>query len=242
MALIKCPHCGKPISDRAVKCPQCGFPVEKTKLTTSTETEKPSNEEQQGGSTPTEGQSDYFFIKVIISVVLVIALIFIILVSFGSRTTNPDRYTDVDSAGVAIDEDTTAVDTEKAETQEEEKMPKESATLGNTFKFEFVVGGTTYNISFNKEEKTSQLYVEGEYAPNGKTFYGSCEYDGLYREGQIQVNGFSGADDFNIHFKDEEIRWEYGAWIDYKDNYLYITQDAARAMNPDYRIVLTPVK
>lgn len=24
MALIKCPHCGKPVSDRAVKCPHCG--------------------------------------------------------------------------------------------------------------------------------------------------------------------------------------------------------------------------
>ena len=25
MALIKCPHCGKPISDKAVKCPHCGI-------------------------------------------------------------------------------------------------------------------------------------------------------------------------------------------------------------------------
>lgn len=24
MALIKCPECGKEISDRALKCPQCG--------------------------------------------------------------------------------------------------------------------------------------------------------------------------------------------------------------------------
>lgn len=27
MALIKCPECGKEISDRAVSCPHCGFPI-----------------------------------------------------------------------------------------------------------------------------------------------------------------------------------------------------------------------
>jgi len=27
MALIKCPECGKEISDRAAACPNCGFPI-----------------------------------------------------------------------------------------------------------------------------------------------------------------------------------------------------------------------
>ncbi len=27
MALIKCPECGKEISDQASKCPSCGYPV-----------------------------------------------------------------------------------------------------------------------------------------------------------------------------------------------------------------------
>ncbi len=29
MALIKCPECGKEISDRAARCPKCGIPMEK---------------------------------------------------------------------------------------------------------------------------------------------------------------------------------------------------------------------
>ncbi len=29
MALIKCPECGKDISDKAVSCPHCGFPISK---------------------------------------------------------------------------------------------------------------------------------------------------------------------------------------------------------------------
>ena len=29
MALIKCPECGKKISDKARKCPDCGCPIKK---------------------------------------------------------------------------------------------------------------------------------------------------------------------------------------------------------------------
>lgn len=29
MALIKCPECGKEISDKAIRCPSCGYPIEK---------------------------------------------------------------------------------------------------------------------------------------------------------------------------------------------------------------------
>lgn len=31
MALIKCPECGKMISDQASNCPECGYPVSKNK-------------------------------------------------------------------------------------------------------------------------------------------------------------------------------------------------------------------
>lgn len=31
MALIKCPECGKMISDQASSCPECGYPVSKEK-------------------------------------------------------------------------------------------------------------------------------------------------------------------------------------------------------------------
>ena len=31
MALMKCPECGKEISDKAVSCPNCGFPISKDK-------------------------------------------------------------------------------------------------------------------------------------------------------------------------------------------------------------------
>lgn len=30
MALIKCPNCKEPVSDKAAKCPHCGIDVQKT--------------------------------------------------------------------------------------------------------------------------------------------------------------------------------------------------------------------
>lgn len=34
MALIKCPECGKEISDKASSCPSCGYPINSTKVET----------------------------------------------------------------------------------------------------------------------------------------------------------------------------------------------------------------
>lgn len=117
----------------------------------------------------------------------------------------------------------------------------EPATNRNQYTFEFVVSGTINRISFDKQEETAQLYVKGDFAPEGKTFYGICQYDGLYRKGQIKISGFDGADKYDIHHNGEKLSWHWGVWIDYQNNYLYITHDAARAMNPDYRIELKPI-
>lgn len=32
MALIKCPECGKEISDKAGQCPHCGYPIEQVTI------------------------------------------------------------------------------------------------------------------------------------------------------------------------------------------------------------------
>ena len=29
MALIKCPECGKDVSDKSISCPNCGYPIPK---------------------------------------------------------------------------------------------------------------------------------------------------------------------------------------------------------------------
>ncbi len=56
--------------------------------------------------------------------------------------------------------------------EEDDTAYNSESALNGEYTFEFVVSETTYRISFNKEEETAQLYVEGEYTPEGKTFYG----------------------------------------------------------------------
>ncbi len=33
MALIKCPECGRQVSDQAAACPECGYPIRKVEYT-----------------------------------------------------------------------------------------------------------------------------------------------------------------------------------------------------------------
>lgn len=57
MALIKCPECGKEISDKTKKCPECGYPIKKLNKKFGTKR------------------------KIIISLIIVIGIIFIISIT-----------------------------------------------------------------------------------------------------------------------------------------------------------------
>lgn len=46
MSLIKCPECGKEISDKAVACPQCGYPIGNVSVNTSSSKEETSITEE----------------------------------------------------------------------------------------------------------------------------------------------------------------------------------------------------
>ena len=47
MALIKCPECGKEISDKAQSCPNCGCPIEDALKTTNQNEQKPQQDNKQ---------------------------------------------------------------------------------------------------------------------------------------------------------------------------------------------------
>ena len=116
------------------------------------------------------------------------------------------------------------------------------ASDGKTqYAYEFVLSGTTYRLSLDLEEESAQLYVEGAYAPNGKTFYGTCEreYD---KKWVICSRGFNGADDYDITLNGERKYWGNWQYIDTKNNYIYLDLDAYQAKNPDYRIAIKPIK
>ena len=46
MSIIKCPECGKDISDKAAACIYCGYPINKVAESELPESSAPNNEEQ----------------------------------------------------------------------------------------------------------------------------------------------------------------------------------------------------
>lgn len=231
----KCNECGCQMEDNAWFCPECGCPVEDVKGSAPMESEKVENETIDKKA-PSDETS--FKVFVLIASGIFVALIFFLCISSGSRTNQNVQNLDSVVSDSAVAEESYIAESADSDTVAPDDSPISSSSSsthnGNQYAFDFEVSGFPYHLSFNKEDETAKLEV------NGKTFYGTCDCDGLYREGQIRVGGFDGADDYNIHKGGEGESWDYGKWIDYKNNYLYITQNAAKAYNPDYRIKLTP--
>lgn len=214
------------MEDNARFCPQCGCPVKDVKESAPPmEPEKVENENEDKKAPSDE--TSFKLTIVLIAIGIIVTLIVIVCTS-GSRTNQNVQYLDSVASSDSVEADTVAPS--DSYTSSSSTSPHN----GSQYAFDFEVSGTPYHLSFNKEDETARLEV------NGRTFYGICDYDGLYREGQIQVGGFDGADDYNIHKGGERCYWSNGAWIDYKNNYLYVTENAAKAYNPDYRIKLTP--
>ena len=230
-----CKECGCQMEDNARFCPQCGCPVKDVKESAPMEPEKVENENEDKKSPSDE--TSFKLTIVLIAIGIIVTLIVIVCTS-GSRTNQNVQDFDSVASDTAVAEEPYIAESTDSDTVAPSDSPISSSSSsthnGSQYAFDFEVSGTPYHLSFNKEEKTARLEV------NGKTFYGTCEYDGLYHEGQIFVGGFDGADDYDIHKGGERCYWSNGAWIDYKNNYLYITQNAAKAYNPDYRIKLTP--
>lgn len=82
MALIKCPECGKEISDKASSCPNCGCPIEIQK------TEVSSNISDQ----PITGQTSKKLNKKIIPIVIALVVVAIIsVVIYNVKVVQPRR-------------------------------------------------------------------------------------------------------------------------------------------------------
>lgn len=74
MALIKCPDCGKEVSEHAITCPNCGYPIAKYKMNTNSNTKRLIN-----NKIPIRK-----YIKYIIPIVVVIIIIIFFCVKHAS--------------------------------------------------------------------------------------------------------------------------------------------------------------
>ena len=107
MALITCPHCGKPVSDRAVKCPHCGCELKDKSVAEKPKAVAPEPQH----NTPIveeEGSSSNSGMIILLIVILVAIGIFMYQKYYGQV----EYETPTDSTAVEpFDSDTTAVDT-----------------------------------------------------------------------------------------------------------------------------------
>lgn len=104
MALIKCPECGKDISDKASTCPNCGHPISPQQTTVNVTQVQPEKKEKKKGSCLTK----------IIGFVVVIIIIGVIA-SSGSKDDNKTKTSDAGSSTATTEKSTS----EEAETTEE---------------------------------------------------------------------------------------------------------------------------
>lgn len=76
MALIYCPHCGKPISDKAEKCIHCGVTFNEENAYSNTQDSPPAVVDEQKPKVKSDNSGKFF-------VVLYVAILITVVVTFG---------------------------------------------------------------------------------------------------------------------------------------------------------------
>lgn len=133
MALIKCNHCGQPVSDRAIKCPHCGNnPKEVIEKPQVNQTEdKMEIEEQVSSSGANKG---------LVSVVVVLAIIAIGLGVYLYSGTGTGRIEPMPIDTVAVDSDAVesddVTDTVAVEPEEEDYVSCDSITDDESYGYD----------------------------------------------------------------------------------------------------------
>ena len=73
MALIKCPECGNPVSDKADKCPKCGYPMALVEKAAVAEPETIVEEQKAPAAEHPVKKKKNSVLLIVIAVILIIA-------------------------------------------------------------------------------------------------------------------------------------------------------------------------
>lgn len=141
MALIKCNHCGKMVSDRADKCPHCGNdPIEEIVEPQINTTEEQVELEEEVSSTGAN--------KGLIAVVVVLAIIAIVFAGYLCFGTGDGRTETMPVDTVAVDSDSeeTAVDTAVVE-----REGQEQSVVADTVSYDSSDGSSSEQSTGNEE-------------------------------------------------------------------------------------------
>lgn len=159
MALIKCPECGKEISDKAESCPQCGMPIKEIKaMTEKTNLNTPNTNSTSQSKKEKNGMPPWLWVLIIVGSLLVVCGIVLLCLKGKSPSSNADQeegvaqisYPNITSQGVEP----------------------------------FTVGSSMYDFSA-KGDFYDTIFIEKRY--NAFEENGEIHYDGLDEEGLKKV-------------------------------------------------------
>lgn len=250
MALIKCNHCGKMVSDRAAKCPHCGNDPKEEVQAPQANTPTVNNSDNAPQETaqapqantpnskvlpPTEEQSssgEYIIPLVIVFVILIMFAGIIGFVVFGSRTNKTD----------ALPEDTVTCDSVVSDSLVEDNAEAESEAQEEwigTFTFRDKQGHD-WILTVNNDETATIKTKEGT----------ACAYASWYKYDHMKHAQFRCSDKepmiafpgSEIYIKDNGLYAPDGcAYFCIDGKYIYYNSTAADAKNPEMRLPLSRV-
>ena len=232
MALINCPHCGKPISDKAVKCPHCKKDVTfdtdslkdeaKSEIVAQSDVQSPqphptpipnvAEQQEQQDSVEFENydnakhSSKWLFILIAIIVILVVARVGYY---FMSRNDNQERLTDNTESVI----DTLAVDTIAASYEVEN--PSDFVTLDLSA---FMLHGKVKSVEESYGGQVSCTYYFSEQGELTKAAMSEGDYRCKIKR---QTN--------NLILSFENPNDEYGGW-----GYVYTIDNSGRLISYIY--------
>lgn len=153
MALIKCPECGKEVSDSARNCPSCGYPLIASETTENNDNSLKKSTQVNMPIQPTKKKKGGCLGGCLITVVIFILFIVIVAVIGGNSMTNSIK-TDTPTNEVAKEkgaaETTEAEETSVAETEaKKEKLEILSYENLNEGSLRYVTGQVKNNTNKN---------------------------------------------------------------------------------------------
>ena len=216
MALIKCPKCGKPVSDRAHKCPHCGLDVARH-LAQSREPERPQEQlpraVKPAESQAPEGNSSKTTEIVILSLFAVIIVVFAVL--FFTRTSSDQAAAATDTACV-IEETVPPAEPKRLQTQRYTFSKKTSDTYSVDYSIDYPTGGE-FMLVRNVREWINE-YLGGMYSGDLNDGQAVVNYYGnkIYKEygepsEQIQSIKLIAQTDTYVTYEIDYYDWTGGA-------------------------------
>lgn len=223
MALINCPHCGKPVSDKAVKCPHCGVTFNKENTHSIPQDSNPTVvDEQNKGLSDNSGKAfvTFYIAIIIIVVVALLGLVTYVYYHFSTKDEVADLSHFVEQFNNATCE------------------PLDTLAAADTLKIDSIMWGMADEAKSIRTMDLSAFMLHGKVKSVEESYGGqvSCTYY-FSEQGELTKAAMSEGDyrckikrqTNNLILSFENPNDEYGGW-----GYVYTIDNSGRLISYIY--------